>query len=141
MNFYKKYKLFKSFKRILKENRVSIESNFNIKVDRANRMYTVLNIPDEYFVEPYNLRKGDIEIISEKYIKDFLVKLRVYLTELGLSELYDFYEPIKKVNKYSYLIVLGFKQFNSVNYMNALYYRVYPIIVLILISLFIYLFS
>jgi len=45
------------------------------------------------------------------------------LNSVGVSEMYDFYEPIKKVDKYSYLIVLGFKQLDSVE-INKIIYRV-----------------
>ena len=111
MNIFKKIKLFHNYKKIISLSKVQLEANFNIRVDRASRIYTVLNIPDELYGEPYNLRKGDIDKISETYIREYIGKLSEYLNEKGLSELYDFYEPVKKVDKYSYLIILGFKPF------------------------------
>ena len=127
MNIFKKIKLFHNYKKIISLSKVQLEANFNIRVDRASRIYTVLNIPDELYGEPYNLRKSDIDKISETYIREYIGKLSEYLNEKGLSELYDFYDPVKKVDKYSYLIILGFKPFNSVKYYTFLYYRLLPI--------------
>lgn len=131
MNIFKKIKLFKNFKKVLANNKVDLEANYNIRIDRANRMYTVLNIPEELYGEPYNLRKSDIDKISETYIREYISMLSNFLNDKGLSELYDFYEPVKKLDKYSYLIILGFKPFNSVKYFSRLYYWILPITFLI----------
>lgn len=139
MGFFKKIRLFSSYKNIIKNNRVPLEAQFNIRIDRASRIYTVLNIPNELYGEPYNIRKSDIDAISETYIKEYVQKLSDYLNSIGLNELYDFYEPIKKVDKYSYLIVLGFKPLDSVRYNNLVWLRLVPIIsILSLLSLIIY---
>jgi hypothetical protein len=136
MKFWKNLRLFWSFRKILRKNRVSLEGDYNVRVDNAFRMYTVLNIPEEIFGEPYNLRTSDIDTISQTYLRDYVRRLSDFLNSQGLSELYDFYEPIKKVEKYSYLIVLGFKPFNSVRYNNIFYFRIIPIIsILFLIGL------
>lgn len=113
MNLIKDLKLFLTYKKFLKLNKVELESKFNIRIDFADRMYTVLNIPTNLVDEPYNIRKSDIDNISKAYIKEYVGTLSEYLNSIGITELYDFYEPIKKVDKYSYLIVIGFKQINS----------------------------
>lgn len=129
MNIFKKIRLFWSYRDILNKNRVLLEGDYNVRIDNAFRLYTVLNIPDETFGEPYNLRTGDIDTISQTYLREYIGKLSDLLNNLGLSELYDFYEPVKRVEKYSYLIVLGFKPFNSVKYNNILYFRIIPLLV------------
>ena len=136
MNIIKKIRLYRDFKSAIKKNRVRLESDFGIRIDRANRLYTVLNVPEESFGEPYNLRKADIDIISERFIRDYVSNLSSFLNGIGIAELYDFYEPIKKVDKYSYLIVFGYKPFNSVDYNKFVWFRLLPISVIIfLISL------
>ena len=136
---FKKIRLYNSFKKILRSNKVPLEGNFNARIDKVYRIYTVINIPEETFGEPYNIRKSDIDSISETYIREYVSKISEYLNSIGLSELYDFYEPIKKVDKYSYLIVLGFKPFNSVNYNNLIWFRIIPILsVVSIIGLIIY---
>jgi hypothetical protein len=136
---FKKIRLYNSFKKIIRSNRVTLEGNFNARIDKVYRIYTVINIPEETFGEPYNIRKSDIDSISETYIREYVSKISDYLNSIGLSELYDFYEPIKKVDKYSYLIILGFKPFNSVNYNNLIWLRIVPILSIVsIISLIIY---
>lgn len=123
MGIFKDLMLYFSFKKSLKRNKVRLESDFNMRIDNAYRLYTVINIPDNLIGEAYNLKKSDIDKISEGYIKDYLSKLGIFLNSIGLSELYDFYEPIKKVDKLSYLIILGFKPLDSVE-INKIIYRI-----------------
>lgn len=123
MGIFKDLMLYFSFKKSLKKNKVRLESDFNLRIDNAYRLYTVINIPDNLIGEAYNLKKSDIDKISEGYIKDYLSKLGTFLNSIGLSELYDFYEPIKKVDKLSYLIILGFKPLDSVE-INKIIYRI-----------------
>lgn len=131
MNIFRKLRLYSSYRKILRDNRVLLEGDYNVRIDNAFRMYTVLNIPEDLFGEPYNIRTGDIDTIAQTYLREYIRKLSEFLNSKGLSELYDFYEPVKRVEKYSYLIVLGFKPFNSLKYNNILYFRIIPIISLL----------
>jgi hypothetical protein len=128
MNIFKKIKLYWYFKRVIKSNKVTLQSNFNLRIDRADRLYSVLNIPENVFEDPYNTRKSDIETISQTYVRQYINDVSNYLDSLGLQELYDYYEPVKRVEKYSYLVVIGYKPFNSVEYNTIVYYRLLPII-------------
>lgn len=138
MNFIKNYNLYRYYKRFLRRNRVELESNFNLRKDRADRLYTVVNIPEEFFEEPYNLRTSDIDSISEKYIREYIKKISIYFNSNGLNELYDFYEPIKKVSKYSYLIVIGFKPFDTVIFNKFIWFRLIPLVSFIFFTLLFY---
>ena len=136
MGIFKDLKLFFGYKKIIKKNKVNLEGNFNIRVDNADRLYTVLNIPTNLVEEPYNLRKADVDIIAQNYIRDYISDLSNYLNSIGIAELYDFYEPIKKVDKYSYLIVIGYKQLDSVEINKILYRIIIPTLIVVgLISL------
>ena len=128
MGIFKDIRLFFSYKSIIRKNKVRLEGDFNVRIDNADRMYTVLNIPTNLVEEPYNLRKEDIDNIAQNYIRDYINELSQFLNTIGLSELYDFYEPIKKVDKYSYLIVIGYKQLDSVEINKIIYRILLPII-------------
>jgi hypothetical protein len=142
MEIFNDYKLYQSYKKIIRQNRVTLEANYGIRIDSANRLYTVINIPQSQDDEAYNLRKQDIDRLAESYIKEYINKLSLYLNSIGLGELYNFYEPIKKLEKHSYLIVLGFSKINSVELNRNLYFRLYPLIgISILIYLIIYYFQ
>lgn len=125
--FLKKIRLFSFYKKTIKENRSEIEQNFGLRIDKAQRMYTVLNIPEEIIGEAFSLKKSDIDRISENYIKEYSSEISRFLTSKGLGELYSFYE-VRKVDKYSYLVVIGYSLFRSNEYYDKLYWRVYPII-------------
>ena len=140
MGIFKDLLLYFSYKSILKKNRVRLESDFNLRIDGADRLYTVINVPEDLIGEAYDLRKSDIDRISESYIKDYLMNLGRFLNSIGLAELYDFYEPIKKVDKLSYLIILGFKPLNSVEINTIIYRILLPIFsISFIIGLFVYL--
>jgi hypothetical protein len=144
ISLYKKIKIFREFKKILKLNKTELEQVFGARIDNAYRIYNVLNIPAEVIGEPYNLRKSDIDKVAETSIKEYTIKISEFLDSKGLKEMYDFYE-IKKVDKYSYLVVLGFSlpndPFRSNKYYDNLRYRVIPVVsfislILLLILLF-----
>jgi len=128
MSILKDLRLFFSYKSSIRKNKVRLQGDFNMRIDNADRMYTVLNIPSNLVEEPYNLRKEDIDKIAQNYIRDYINELSTFLNSIGISELYDFYEPIKKVDKYSYLIVIGYKQLDSVEINKILYRIILPII-------------
>lgn len=142
MGIFQDYILYRSYKKIIYQNRVTLEGNFNVRIDSANRLYTVVNVPQTPEDEAYNLRKQDIDRIAETYIKDYINKLSIYLNSIGLSELYTFYEPVKKVGKHSYLIILGFKNINSVELNRFVYFRMIPFLTIsALIYLIVYYFQ
>jgi hypothetical protein len=135
ISFFKKIKLFNSFKKALKENKSELQLKFNIRIDNAYRLYTVINVPEELIGEAYSLKKSDIDRISENYIRQYSTDLGSYLNSKGLNELYEFYK-IDKVGKYSYLIVFGYRLFKSHKFYNNLYYKVIPVSFLLSIILF-----
>ena len=126
ISFFKKVKEFNSFKRIISDNSSELDRKFNLRIDNASRLYTVLNIPNEVIGEPYNLRKSDIDTIAEKFIKEYSSELGEFLKSKDLTELYTFYE-VKKVDKFSYLIVIGYSLFRSDVFYKRLYWRFIPI--------------
>ena len=140
VSLLKKIKIFRQYKKTIKSLKVELEQRFGARVDKAWRIYSVINIPIEEVGEPYNLRKTDIDKISEASIKEFSIALSEFLDSNGMNELYKFYE-VKKVDKYSYLLVFGFSLFMSNEYYDRIRFRVIPIatIVSILLGLFLFL--
>ena len=112
VNFFKKIYLFFFFRNRLNKNKINLLGGFGARVDYISRIYTVLNIPKEMFEEPYNIRSGDIDAISQNYLKVYSNQIQDYLNSIGLRELFDIYD-LKKVDKYSYLLVFGFSLFNT----------------------------
>lgn len=126
LSIFKKIKIFKEYKKIVKSCEEELSQKFNLRIDRSYRLYTVLNIPEDFIGEAYSIKKSDIDKISENFNKEFAQEVAKFLEEKGLRELYQIYE-IKKVEKYSYLIVFGFSLFKSNKYYDNIYYKVLPI--------------
>jgi hypothetical protein len=124
ISFFKKLSLFSFYKKTLKINKVRLERELNVRFDSAYRLYTVLNIPEELYGE-FTLKKSDIDKISENYIREYTFEVSKFLRSIGLSELFESYE-VRKVDKYSYLIVIGFSLFKSNVFYNNLYYKFLP---------------
>jgi hypothetical protein len=112
ISLLKKIKLFSQFKKVIKSNSVELENKFNLRIDSANRLYTVINVPPELIGEAYNIKKSDIDRIADNFIREYSKELASYLNSKELNELYEFYD-LKKVDKYSYLVVVGFSFFRS----------------------------
>lgn len=133
ISFFKKIKLFYEYRKLIKNIELDMEKKFGARLDKAGRIYTVLNIPSSLIEEPYNLKTSDIDALSENYIRDYSQQLAKYLNSNGLMEMYVFYE-MKKVEKYSYLLVYGFSMFNSSKYYRNMYISISIIVLLILLS-------
>jgi hypothetical protein len=135
MNIFKKISLFLEWRKAIIKNKKELAQKFNIRVDGAQRLYTVINIPEEIVGEAYSLKTSDINRISETFIRQYNSELASYLNGLNLNELYKSYD-VKKVDKYSYLVVIGFRLFESHKFYNRLYYVFTPIVILLSILLF-----
>ena len=128
-SLWNKLKLFREYRKIIKLSETEITEIFGARIDNAYRIYNVLNIPEEMIGEPYNMRKTDIDRFAETMVKEYSIKISEYLDEKNLKEMYDFYE-IRKVEKYAYLVVLGFSlpndPFRSNEYYDIIKFRVLP---------------
>ena len=125
ISFFKKISLFFFYRKTLRSVRKELQTQFNARVDNVYRIYTVLNIPSQLIEEPYNVRKSDIDIISQNFVKEYSAALSGFMNKNGLFELYDFYD-IRKVDKYSYLIIYGFSLFNTQKVVSSIFTKWIP---------------
>lgn len=137
LNIFRKFKLFLFYRKTIKNINEELLSNYNLRIDRSNRMYTILNIPEELIEEPYNLRKQDIDTIASSFIKEYTKELSEFLDTKGLKELYSFYR-VEKVEKYSYLLVYGFSLFKSHKFILNIYKSLGIIIILSILIFFLF---
>jgi len=125
IGFFKKISLYFYYRRVLLKNSRQFSSAYNLRIDWVNRIYTVINIPEEVFEEPYNMRTSDINKISDPYITEFVKQISSFLNTKGLIELYDIYD-IRKIEKYSYLVVIGFSLFDTDRIARNFLFRILP---------------
>lgn len=112
ISIFKKLSLFRDYKKVISTYSSELNTRLNLRIDDASRLYTVINIPEDIVGEAYSIRKADIDRISEAFIKEYMTEVGNFLNSKGLTELYEVYE-IKKVDKFSYLIVIGYSMFRS----------------------------
>jgi|694.fasta_scaffold122688_3 hypothetical protein len=134
---FKKIKLFFTYTSILRSISRELEVEYNARIDSIYRIYTVLNIPQEYFEDPYNIRTSDINVLSRNFISDFRNNFSQFLVSKGLLELFELYE-IRKVDKYSYLLIFGFSLFNTRKFVNNLIMWFLSLIVVVPLGILIY---
>jgi hypothetical protein len=139
ISFFKKISLFVVWRRTINSKKSELLETLNTRVDGSSRLYTVINIPPSLIEEPYNLRKADIDNLAKSYITEYSKGLSNYLNSLELFELYDYYD-VKKVGKYSYLIIFGFSLFKSNIFLRNLYIWIASVSLIFLILLLIIIF-
>jgi len=131
---FKKFRLFLYWRSTIHRNINLIKNKFSLRKDFACRLYTVINVPEELVGDSYSLRKSDVDIITKNYVESYTQDVSKWLNENGLTELYKVYE-IRKVEKYSWLIVIGFSQFETNKFYNRLYYVFIPLVVILSLAL------
>jgi hypothetical protein len=147
ISFFKKLKFFLFYRKTLNSVRTELEKNFNIRIDEAYRMYTVVNVNNDnsifqdygiselreynknYDLLPSQVEQQFLDEMYRKTMKDFSNTIAEYLNSKGLSELYIFYQ-IDKINKFSYLVVLGFPFFKTDLYVKYFYYTIRGIFII-----------
>lgn len=126
LSFWKKLSIYRTYRRIVLKNKNEFKDTYSLRLDRVNRIYTVINIPAEMFEEPYNLRTADINKISEPYITAYTKQISGLLDSKGLSELYRLYD-VKKIDKFSYLVIIGFSLFDTAIVARNIFLKFLPI--------------
>ena len=132
----KKIRLFFFYRKTIKQIEKELEINFNLRIDKASRLYTIFSIPTNVIEEPYNIRRADFDILVQNYIKSYTNDLSKFLNGKGLNELYSIYK-MEQINSYNYLLVYGYSLFKSDKFMLNFYKlsAFFAILVIILILL------
>jgi hypothetical protein len=120
ISFIKKVRLFLLYRKTIRQVENELKRNFNLRIDKANRLYTIFTIPMDVIEEPYNIRRADFDALVQNFIKSYTNDLSKFLNSKGLNELYDIYE-MEKIDSYNYLLVYGYSLFKSDRFMMNLY--------------------
>ena len=125
IGLFKKISLYLSYRKALLDNKNELLSGRNFRIDGVNRLYTVVNVPPELFDEAYTMKTSDINKISEPYITEFVKQVSDILDSKGLRELYEIYD-ISKIDRFSYLVIFGFKFFNTDRVAKSILFKFIP---------------
>lgn len=137
LSLYQKLKLYSDYRSIIIKNKELLEQS-GLRIDRVKRIYTVVNVPESIFDNAYDLLTSDINRVSQSYLTEAVRGISKILNSVGLNELYKIYET-RKVDKFSYLIVIGFSLMNTKKAASNLYFFVLPTIVTIVALLILFL--
>jgi hypothetical protein len=128
ISFIKKLKLFLEYIKVIRKNKAVITdktNKLNLRIDNAFRIYTVYNCPDD--AEIYGPK------LAEKYIKEYVSQVDKLCVNLGLSEYIGVWD-IQQIDTSSFLIIFGFKFFQTNKFMTKLVgYTTVALLALILI--------
>lgn len=134
LSIRRKISLYFQYSRALKQNKSELAQS-GFRIDKVNRIYTVINIPIELFDDTYDLKSSDISRVSQSYLTENIRTISRILNGFGLNELYKIYDT-RKVDKYSFLIVLGFALFDTKKVADTIFLRILPITIVSLILLY-----
>lgn len=112
MNLFKRFKFYFEYKHLLKTHKKELLDKYNVRIDKINRIYTVINVPDESHV--YGVNQG--KILSETWLRNWLAEFDQYLINNDIKELTDIVE-ISQVDSQNFLLILEYKYLNIANMM------------------------
>jgi hypothetical protein len=121
---WRKLKLYLQYRKSIVSNKSLLE-NAGLRIDRVKRIYTVVNVPETLFDEVYGMKTADINRVSQSYITEKVREISKMLNGIQLAELYKLYET-KKVDRYSYLLVIGFSLLDTKKMADNFWYRILP---------------
>jgi hypothetical protein len=124
VSVWRKLKLYLQYRKNVVSNKSLLE-NAGLRIDRVKRIYTVVNVPETLFDEVYGMKTADINRVSQSYITEKVREISKMLNGIQLAELYKLYET-KKVDRYSYLLVIGFSLLDTKKMADNFWYRILP---------------
>ena len=107
---FKKYRLYKLYKSIIKKHEKELLEKFNIKIDRIGRMYTVVNVPPQ--LDTFGPKDGPR--ITKTLLQNYLNKLDNFLIEIGVKELTKVQE-LTEIDEMNYLLIIRYNYLDVAN--------------------------
>lgn len=109
MNIFKKYKLYKEYKKTVDEHMPYFNKVFQLEKNNWYELYTTISFND---VPEELVKKFGYDAVVDTEIKNYIKKFRSYLDDMNLYELYNLYE-IKQLNEREFGITFGYSLMNS----------------------------
>lgn len=131
--FGKKWKTYIHYKSLIDALKPELLEIFKVRVDNIYRLYTVINIPPEFY-EKFG------PVVGNQSVEIWLKNFNNFCWRKNLMELISV-ERIRKEDDYNYLIIIEYKLLNMkfVNrLLNTIIYFLIPSILITLSTLFIF---
>lgn len=126
-SLWNKIKFYFIFRKIIKKNLPRLNGQFNLRKDNVNRLYTVLNLPEDVTIYGKDL--------IDKYITKYVSDVNSFCKEIGINELIAILDS-QRIDSTNYLLVFGYAGFNTAKVANRIIYSSIFIIIASLIYYF-----
>lgn len=113
ISYFTKVRLYKIYKKSLKNNKTLLKTKHNLNVDWVNRIWKVYTIPID---EENNVRQYGNKYTIELAKKD-LIEIDKTMMQLGLIEMVGLIE-FEIINDFNIKIVISYKYFDLAKRMN-----------------------
>lgn len=107
---FKKYRLYKLYRSLIKKHEQEFLEKFNIKIDRIGRLYTVVNVPPQ--LDTFGPKDGPR--ITKTLLQNYLNKLDNFLIEIGVKELTKVQE-LTEIDEMNYLLIIRYNYLDVAN--------------------------
>lgn len=108
-----KRKLYKEYKKFIKDNAYELEQKFRLRRDQVNYLYTVVNIDDKDAEAYY----AENEKISVPYIKRYIKMVDKFFYDNNMNELIAL-RKTERIDDFNWKVDFGFSLFDSRKRMN-----------------------
>jgi hypothetical protein len=105
---FKKIKLYKIYKRFIRDNETFLEKNLKLRRDYTNFLYTVVNIDPETVNKYYT----ENEKVSKPIINEYIKKVDTFFSKNNMSELVAI-RTVKRIDDFNWKVEFGYSLFNS----------------------------
>lgn len=105
---FKKIKLYKIYKRFIRDNESFLEKNLKLRRDYTNFLYTVVNIDPETVNKYYT----ENEKVSKPIINEYIKKVDAFFSKNNMSELVAI-RKVKRIDDFNWKVEFGYSLFNS----------------------------
>jgi len=110
-SLWNKIKFYFIYKNTISKNLPRLNGQFNLRKDRVNRLYTVLNLPEDVTIYGKDL--------IDKYIAKYVSEVNSFCKEIGINELIAILDS-QRIDSTNYLMVFGYAGFNTAKVANRI---------------------
>lgn len=104
----KNNKLYKTYKKFIREFEQDLDKEFRLRRDYTNYLYTVVSIDkntaDKYYAEN--------DRVAKPFVKEYIAKVDSFFRKYNMSELVAL-RNVERINDYNYKVEFSFSLFDS----------------------------
>jgi type IV secretory pathway TrbF-like protein len=128
-----KYKLYKIYKKFIREHEQHLEQNLRLRRDYTNFLYTIVNLDPELVNKYY----AENDRVARPAINEYIKKVDDFFRKYNMQE-FVAVRKVTRVDDFNWKVEFGFSLFNSKKRAKRFFYTTLAIVVLTILSLIIF---